>query len=393
MSSTPTGRSADIQRLVTAGYSLEIRSNHLLMHDVPYVNEVKEVCRGTLVAPLTLTGTVTTAPGDHVVHFIGMTPCTWQGIPLSGLQHAGASELAPGLRVDMGFSNKPSTPFPDFEQKLLHYMHLLTPQAVEIDPTATAKNNKLLVDDSDQSVFCYPDTGSARAGITAISAKLEQHRVGIIGAGGTGSYILDLLAKTSVARIDVFDGDRLLTHNAFRAPGATARQDLDGRPFKASHFCGKYAAMRSEIRPFDVYITSANLHLLDDCTFVFVCIDSGPARRLIVDHFLARGIPFIDCGLGMLVNDQQQAIFGTVRATLVTLERADTAMNYLSFADDEPGDDVYASNIQVAELNAMNACMAVMRFKKHIGFYVDLRGDTQWTFSTSSNTMTGDAEQ
>jgi len=35
MSSTPTGRSADIQRLVTAGYSIEIRQNHLLVHDVP----------------------------------------------------------------------------------------------------------------------------------------------------------------------------------------------------------------------------------------------------------------------------------------------------------------------------------------------------------------------
>ena len=66
-------------------------------------------------------------------------------------------------------------------------------------------------------------------------------------------------------------------------------------------------------------------------------------------------------------------------------------MGYLSFGDDEPGGDVYASNIQVAELNAMNACMAVMRFKQHLRFYVDLRDETQWTFGTSTNTMTGDA--
>ena len=391
MSSTPTGRSADIQRLVTAGYSIEIRQNHLLMHDVPYVDESRQVRRGTLVTPLTLAGNITTAPSDHIAYFIGVAPCTWQGSPMTVLNHSGPNELAPGLRIDRSFSNKPATPFVDYERKLLHYEALLSAQAVEIDPTVTARTGRVLRDDSDTSVFRYPDTASARSGISAISAKLENQHVAIIGAGGTGTYLLDLLAKTSVAHIDVFDGDRLLTHNAFRAPGSITLDELDGRPYKASFFCSRYDATRIGIRAFDCYVKDDNLQLLNGCTFVFVCIDSGAARRVIVEHLLARAIPFVDCGLGMLVNHDQHAIFGTVRATLVTAERADAAMGYLSFGDDEPGDDVYASNIQVAELNAMNACMAVMRFKQHLRFYVDLRGETQWTFGTSTNTMTGDA--
>ncbi len=392
MSSTPTGRSPDIQRLVAAGYSIEIRQNHLLMHDVPYVNDRRQVCRGTLVTPLTLAGSVSAAPSDHVGYFIGEAPCTWQGTPMNALNHSGANELAPRLRIDRSFSNKPATPFADHEQKLLHYAQLLIAEAVELEANATAKTGKVLRDDSDQSVFRYPDSASARAGITTISAKLEQQHIGIIGAGGTGAYVLDFLAKTSVAGIDVFDGDRLLTHNAFRAPGHITLEELDGRPFKASFFCGRYDQVRSGIRAFDEFVTSENLHLLDNCTFVFVCIDSGSARRLIVYYLLERRIPFVDCGLGMLVNDELQAIFGTVRATLVTPERTDAAMGYLSFGNDEPGDDVYASNIQVAELNAMNACMAVMRFKQRLHFYVDLRSQTQWTMGTSTNTMTGDAE-
>lgn len=392
MSSTPTGRSADIQRLVAAGYSIEIRQNHLLMHDVPYVNGERQACNGTLVSPLTLAGNVTTAPSDHVVYFIGDAPCTWQGAPMSALNHSGANELAPGLRIDRSFSNKPPVPFIDHEQKLLHYQRLLTAEAVEIDASATAKTGKVLRDDSDQSVFRYPDSASARAGITSISAKLEEQHVGIVGAGGTGVYVLDLLAKTSVAAIDVFDGDRLLTHNAFRAPGHITLDELDGRPYKASFFCSRYDQVRRGIRACDEFITAENVHLLDQCTFVFVCIDSGSARRMIVEHLLERDIPFVDCGLGMLVNDDLQAIFGTVRATLVTSERVDAAMRYLSFGDDEPGDDVYASNIQVVELNAINACMAVMRFKQHLRFYVDLANRTQWTLSTSTNATAGDAE-
>lgn len=391
MSSTPTALSADIQRLVASGYSIEIRQNHLLMHDVPYVNEQQKVLTGTLVTPLTLAGTVTTAPSDHVVFFIGDAPCTWRGTPMNALNHSGANELAPGLRIDRSFSNKPATPFVDHEQKLLHYQRLLTAEALELDATVTAKTGKVLRDDSDQGVFRYPDSASARAGITAISAKLERQHVAIVGAGGTGVYVLDLLAKTSVAEIVVFDGDRLLTHNAFRAPGHITLEDLDGRPYKASFFCGRYDQTRRGIRAVDEFVDEHNLDLLDACTFVFICIDSGSARRVIVDHLVERGIPFVDCGLGMLVNDGRQAIFGTVRTTLVTPDRADLAMRYLSFGDDEPGDDVYASNIQIVELNAVNACMAVLRFKQHLNFYVDLCDQTQWTLSTSTNTTSGDA--
>ncbi|MBK8460316.1 MAG: ThiF family adenylyltransferase, partial [Micropruina sp.] len=34
-----------------------------------------------------------------------------------------------------------------------------------------------------------------------------------------------------------------------------------------------------------------------------------------------------------------------------------------------PGEDDYSSNIQVAELNALNAALAVIRWKRHLGFY------------------------
>jgi hypothetical protein len=35
----------------------------------------------------------------------------------------------------------------------------------------------------------------------------------------------------------------------------------------------------------------------------------------------------------------------------------------------DPPDDVYKSNIQIAELNALNAALAVLRFKQIRGFY------------------------
>ena len=73
-------------------------------------------------------------------------------------------------------------------------------------------------------------TGGSRflaiGGIAAVSAKLRRHRIAIVGLGGTGAYVLDLVAKTPVAEIHLYDGDVFLQHNAFRSPGAASVADL-----------------------------------------------------------------------------------------------------------------------------------------------------------------------
>ena len=55
-----------------------------------------------------------------------------------------------------------------------------------------------------------------------------------MGLGGTGSYVLDLVAKTPVWEIHLFDGDAFLQHNAFRSPGAPSLDELEAQPPKAA---------------------------------------------------------------------------------------------------------------------------------------------------------------
>src|SRR3546814_2008085 len=74
-------------------------------------------------------------------------------------------------------------------------------------------------------------------------------RVAIVGLGGTGAYVLDQVAKTAVARIDLFDDDYYLQHNAFRAPGAASLEDLRERPTKVHHFARVYSRMHRHIVP------------------------------------------------------------------------------------------------------------------------------------------------
>ena len=53
MSQQLINRSPDLKRLRDDGYNIEIRSNHLLIHDVPYVDSKREVQLGILASTLT----------------------------------------------------------------------------------------------------------------------------------------------------------------------------------------------------------------------------------------------------------------------------------------------------------------------------------------------------
>ena len=51
------------------------------------------------------------------------------------------------------------------------------------------------------------------------------------------------------------------------------------------------------------------------------------------------------------------------------------------------GDDAYSKNIQIADLNALNAALAVIKWKKLFGFYVDLDREHNSVYVSSGNTL------
>ena len=81
------------------------------------------------------------------------------------------------------------------------------------------------------------------------------------------------------------------------------------------------------------------------------------------------GIDFIDVGMGL--NKEKGAIGGMLRTTYYPAASAQIiADKRLAPMADYP-DDVYKDNIQISELNALNASMAVIKFKQIRGFYSD----------------------
>src|SRR5205085_3355824 len=137
---------------------------------------------------------------------------------------------------------------------------------------------RVLPDGAEESPFVYLDTASSRAGITSAARKLKSSNIAIVGLGGTGSYVLDFVAKTPVQEIHLFDADKFGQHNAFRAPGAASLDDLRAVPYKVDLWKSTYSNMHRGIHAHRVAIGNSNVALLDSMDYVFICSDGGASK-------------------------------------------------------------------------------------------------------------------
>lgn len=380
----------DVRRLQDEGYEVEVRDGHLLVHSVPYVNSQRAVLRGILVTDLNGNVGELGRPKDHQVWFQGEYPCQRSGSPVEALRHSsGNFHLWPGFEAQHRFSNKPPEGFPDYYSKMKSYISIISNEAGAIDPAATPCTFKVLLSTKEDSVFRYWDSASSRANILAVSAKLAVTRVAIIGLGGTGSYVLDLIAKAPVREIHLFDGDEFHQHNAFRSPGAASVESLEECLKKVAYYARIYDAMRTGVVPHPEYLSEENLDQLGGFDFVFLCVDKGPVRKLIGEYLQKQGTPFIDVGMEFHLVSEENTLFGTCRVTLCTPEKSDHFSRYAP-QDDEDGNDLYRSNIQVADMNALNATLAVIRWKQCCGFYQDFVKVHHSTYSVNAHSLTRD---
>ena len=382
MSRSLISRSPDLKQLEDEGYEIEIWDVYLILKGVPYVTKDKTVQFGSLVSDLNLAGNKTATPHNHVVMFAGEMPCDEDGSILTAIQHSSQDhDLGGGLTVNHSFSSKPKEGYANYHQKMTTYVSIISTPAQSIEPNANARPFAALQDKSEHSVFEYPETASSRAGIRATTEKLRIEAVAIIGLGGTGSYILDFLAKTPVQEIHLFDGDRFGNHNAFRSPGAPSIDELAAAPMKAEYFRDIYSEMRKSIFAYGC-LDESNVHLLTEMTFVFVAVDKGSSRQFIAEHLSEFGVPFIDVGMG--IQEVDGSLVGQLRVTTSNNQSREKALSMLThFGDDDEND--YSRNIQIAELNALNAALAVVKWKKLFEFYTDLQYEYQSLYGIGGN--------
>jgi ThiF family len=381
-------RSPDLKKLRDEGYDIEIRCGHLLIKSVPYVNSGKQIKTGTLVSKLNLANDVTARPEDHVAFFEGEYPCDKDGARIARIENQSERKnLGTDLVIDHTFSAKPMNgAYEDYYAKMTTYVAILSGPAQAINPAATPKTFPLITAKEDESVFNYIDTASSRAEINVVSAKLELDKIAILGLGGTGAYVLDFTAKTHVKEIHLFDGDTFFQHNAFRSPGAASGADLEQKLPKTEYFRRLYSNMRRGIVSHPAYINASNIEELRQMNFVFLCFDAGKEKELVVESLEKWGIPFVDVGIGVYLAGE--SLGGIVKTTTSTPKQRDhvRTKNRISFSAGD-GNNEYDRNIQIADLNALNAAFAVIKWKKLFGFYHDFENEHHCTYTIDGNKL------
>ena len=363
----------DLNLLVEKGYAVSFDSNYLIIRDIPYLNESKELLYAAFICKIVYKDAETVMQEDHQVFFTGESPCDVNGMLIPNLADRPAtltlSENCTDLIVQRQFSNKPYVKgvpgnFENFFKKIESYTSIISGPAMElynVDPYTF--NHK--IDIEENSVFKFQDTLTSRAEIVELSNKFKSEIVAIIGLGGTGSYILDFLVKTPVKEIRGFDFDDFFIHNAFRSPGKTENTEFKKK--KSTVYQERYDNFRHGVFLKTQKIGTESLELLQGVTFAFVCVDNGKSRAEIFEALISLGIPYIDVGMGL--SKKSGTLSGMIRTTYYPEGSAQEVLDKNLSDLSKQRDNLYRTNIQIGELNALNACLAVIKFKQYKGFY------------------------
>lgn len=140
---------------------------------------------------------------------------------------------------------------------------------------------------------------------------LSQLRVGVVGVGGTGSVVVEELARLGVGELLVIDPEEVEATNLNRLIGST-RRDV-GRP-KVDVAAESAARARPGIavtRIAGSIIEERVARTLLDCDFVMCCTDSHGSRAVLNQLAYQYRIPMIDVGVRIDAKDSAVVAMST----------------------------------------------------------------------------------
>jgi hypothetical protein len=388
---TLVSHDGSVERLARDGHDVADRGGFLFVR-VPYLNGRLEYCEGYLADAINLASPGVIGPAQsHQLHFVGEQPYNLDGSPMVQLGGGVAQAMLNGVTASFHFSMKlgdAGNPgqlrnYVDLYEKVTTYANMIGGPALARYPEARLGQASASIGDTAvESPFVYFDAMSSHAGITELNKLFSEHSIAIVGAGGTGGYVLDFLAKTPVRAIKIIDDDAFYIKNSYRWPGVPDDGEFM-RP-KAEILAERYKRFHKGVAAITTRVTEDSASLLDGITFAFVCVDKGASRVAIAALLRRLDIPFIDTGMGFDIASGR--VNGMLRTTFVdgTTAPKIAAESCLPSMD---VDDLYRTNIQISELNALNAALAVMRFKQHVGFYGDDRSYYHMLFAPQRSVM------
>jgi len=299
-------------------------------------------------------GRVYNADGTPIGNFIGGDERTWSNISIK----------------------KGSSVSPEEDESASDLIHRYAKQIVGAVSAAGYSDTASL---TRRSPFKILNTFEDRAAIAPVQDRIREQRIAIIGLGGTGSYVLDLIAKTPVKEIHLLDADEIDWHNFMRAPGAPTAEEIESKRkasmLKVDYYHAKYGSLREGIHVHTVRVddlaTFRELLLDLAIDFAFVCIDQlansdSPRQDVVYCALNAAAVPFIDSGVSLSVEDA--AVRGAV--TTSAYDAGSVLWKEAIPAARVEGHVPGYRNVQLPEVNALAASLAVIEWRRRTKQYV-----------------------
>lgn len=381
-------RNPYVQDLHDLGYDADFVGGYFALYGLPYLDRDGALQHGDIFTPVNLGAENVIEPtGTHQVWWRGGKPHGPGGVELGISATDAAVQIVDGVMTNLAFSLKlldatqQKREYVSFQEKIETYLDVIVRAAMAAHPGASPLRGIERRAQEQGSPLRLPDTMSANYGINDVADKLRGKKVALIGLGGTGSCVLDFIARTHLDTIVLFDGDKVHVHTLFRIPGVLGKSAI-GKP-KVEALAQHYNAWHAGITPVAERITAENVEQLRGFDFVFVAVDDGPSRRFIADWLSTADIPFVDCGMG-LDRSFGKTLNGMVRVTGTDRAAYERTVDTPYLPTVNPKDAEYRKQAQIIELNALNASLAVIRFKQHFGLYERADAAGWYVFETAS---------
>ncbi len=361
-----------VARLLEDGYESFPRDGYFVVPGIQYRSTTMMLSKGDLISATDPAG----QPDHHVVYLAGEDqPATIEGVNVVTEQRQFGS-----ISAKYRLSSKPDCGFPGLYEKMIHYISLITRVwKDEIDQATTENTVEIL-----KERLAYHRSLESSAGTEKFTQLLKDQRVGIVGIGGTGSYVLDFIAMLPVKEILICDDDVFFEKNAFRSPGAASLGEIEKEQSKVDYFAKLYSEVHKNIQVLPEIIHAGNLQRLTGLSYVFVCIDNESGRKPILEYLTSANIPFVD--VGMAISESNGRIFGSLRVTAPGFF-SEIAKTQEAGNEGKVSENLYSRTLMFSELNALNAALAVIRWKKDFGIYVDHEHEYLTQYSIGDNNI------
>jgi molybdopterin/thiamine biosynthesis adenylyltransferase len=122
---------------------------------------------------------------------------------------------------------------------------------------------------------------------------LRTFHVAVIGCGGLGGYVIEMLARLGIGTLSLFDGDvfdRTNLNRQLLSNETNMGQSKAHAAKKRIHLINRDVS----IRAYDSFLNHGNHHLLEDCDLVIDAVDSVDAKLMLQDicHTLEKPLVF-----------------------------------------------------------------------------------------------------